>query len=893
MKHLGSNEEDALTYSEFFRKVSGNASLVPFAWQDSLAAETTCVDRLIRVPTGFGKTLGVFSTWLWHRVHNATESWPRRLVWCLPMRVLVEQTDAEVRAALSRLDLLWDEDEQHGGKVGVHLLMGGSDAGEWHLYPEHCAVLIGTQDMLLSRALNRGYGGAGRARWPVEFGLVNSDALWIMDEVQLMDVGLATSGQMQAFREEDVGRGKMIRPSHTWWMSATLQRSWLGKSPETADRSKTLAQTSIPPAERKGNLWDDVAKPLTIESIATTREIAEVVARAHVKPGRTEGPTVVVLNKVSDAVEVYEALRKNKLLASTELKLVHSRFRPHERAGWRQHFLNRNACGTGVDRIIVATQVIEAGVDISAAVLITALAPWPSLVQRFGRAARWGGKSDIIVLDQQPKDDKAAAPYTKDEIDASREALTQISDAASIHLEQFEETASELLPRLYPYEPRHLLLRGELEELFDITPDLSGADIDISRFIRSGDERDLQVFWQTVPMNQSPDRKLRASRAALCAVPFLKAREWLCGKEKNVSRLRKNMKAWVWDWLDGEWRVPERRDLYPGQVVLVSAECGGYDAEIGWSPASEEPVAVVPPANVDPEDFADSSQDDEALSAYPWQTIAVHGREVGRLAAEIGSRVTPNLASIFDLAGRWHDAGKAHEAFQNSIESASRPDRRDLAKAPQHAWLPLTRLYPDNEGKRRSGFRHELASTLALFGVLQRHQPDHEALLGPWKELLQAAGATAVEWRRPEYEASPLEEELLHLNAPEFDLLAYLVCSHHGKVRVSWHASPADQKAADDRLRLRGIRDGELLAPVLLATATTGNFELPATPLNLAAAAVGLNPHTGRGWTERVLTLLDQFGPFTLALYEAILRAADCRASRDCLGDPLLQGEAR
>lgn len=870
--------------------------MTPFEWQEGLAKEQDCVDRLIRIPTGFGKTLGVLSSWLWHRVQNESESWPRRLVWCLPMRVLVEQTDAEARAGLQRLGLLWDGVEPHAGKVGVHLLMGGADPGEWHLYPEHCAVLIGTQDMLLSRALNRGYGGSGRARWPVEFGLVNSDALWVMDEVQLMDVGLATSGQLQAFRAEDARGGKTIRPCHTWWMSATLQRSWLGKSPETASRSDTLAQTSIPLESRHGDLWDNVAKPLAVETIASPKAISDAVMRAHIETGRgAKGPTVVVLNKVSDALEVRAALWSNQLLGSTELRLVHSRFRPHERANWRQDFLNRAACGPGTDRIIVATQVIEAGVDISAAVLVTAIAPWPSLVQRFGRAARWGGSSRIIVMDQQPKDDKGAAPYTKDEIDAAREALTHLSDVAPIHLEIFEESAGALLPRLYPYTPRHLLLRGELEELFDIAPDLSGADIDISRFIRSGDERDLQVFWQGVPEDERPDRTLRPPRAALCAVPFLKARDWLCGKEtktSRVARLRNGMRAWVWDWLDGEWREPERRDLYPGQVVLVSAECGGYEAETGWDPESELSVGAVPPADVNLEDLADSSQDDEALSAYPWQTIVVHGREVGRLSSEIGSRVAPHLTTILDLAGRWHDAGKVHEAFQNSIESATRPERRDLAKAPQDAWLPLRKLYPDNDGRRRGGFRHELASTLALFGVLQRHQPDHEALLGPWRELLMVAGAPTAEWHRPNVEASPLEQEILRLSAPEFDLLAYLVCAHHGKVRLSWHASPADQKAVDDRLRLRGIRDGEVLPPVLLSTATGQSFELPSTTLNLAPASVGLNPYTGRGWTERVLTLVDRYGPFTLAFYESILRAADCRASRDFVGDPLLQGEA-
>jgi CRISPR-associated endonuclease/helicase Cas3 len=41
--------------------------------------------------------------------------------------------------------LLWDEKpEARKGKVGVHVLMGGKDAGEWDIYPEENAILIGT-----------------------------------------------------------------------------------------------------------------------------------------------------------------------------------------------------------------------------------------------------------------------------------------------------------------------------------------------------------------------------------------------------------------------------------------------------------------------------------------------------------------------------------------------------------------------------------------------------------------------------------------------------------------------------------------------------------------------------------------------------------------------------
>ena len=787
-----------------------------------------------------------------------------------------------------------DEHSQGDGKVGVHLLMGGANSGEWQIYPEHYAVMIGTQDMLLSRAMNRGY-AAPRARWPMEFGLLNQDCLWVMDEVQLMDVGLATSGQLQAFRGECDSVGKSLRPCFTWWMSATLQAHWLAKSPDTAAVLAKLPETRILPADRAGHLWDDVSKPCELLPAMDEKAFARLIVDRHIESGNGgDGPTLVVINTVERATRIAEAVRCDKRLkgAGTDVRLVHSRFRPAEREQWLEMFLNKSACVPGTDRIVVATQVIEAGVDVSAGVLLTELAPWPSLVQRFGRCARWGGTARVFVIDLNPKDDKSPAPYSKGELDAARSALAHLSDVAPLHLEAFEESHPELLPGLYPYDPPHLLLRHELHELFDTTPDLSGADIDISRFIRSGEERDLHVFWAEVPEKEGPPANLRPSREALCAVPFLKLREWLCGDRKSKPLLKEfRKKVWVWDWLAGAWKfATEAREFYPGQTVLLAVECGGYDQNMGWSPKSKfnaPLIATDPPTG---QEKADSAQDDESLSeTVRWQTIATHGQQVGREAASIGRCLADSYAGLLDLAGRWHDAGKVHEAFNGSIVAADRPDRPDLAKAPKTAWKRGRALYPMPDGSRRPGFRHELASTLALFGVLRRHQPDHPALLGPWRELLEAAGMPPEIAPTPVVPPTPLECEILNLDAARFDLLAYLVCSHHGKVRLAWHACTADQTATRGRLRIRGIDDCENLPAVLLVAGDGELHRLPATSLDLAPAAAGLNPKTGAGWTERVLGLLDRHGPFTLAWLEALLRAADQRASRIPDPDPLLE----
>jgi CRISPR-associated endonuclease/helicase Cas3 len=884
-----------MRYDDFFQEFTGGCT--PWDWQQRLAKAHLCGNQTLRVPTGFGKTLGVVGSWLWHRVKRNDDGWPRRLVWCLPMRVLVEQTGEEVRAALGRLDLLWDDTGDHSDKVGVHTLMGGSEPGSWHQYPEQFAVIIGTQDMLLSRALNRGY-AVPRARWPMDFGLLSQDALWVMDEVQLMDVGLATSAQLQAFRDDDTAAGKAIRPCRTWWMSATLQPDWLAKSPDTQVLVRDIEATAIPAEARTGRLWDSVFKPFEQETVANVRALAGMIRDRHLESGRGEaGPTLVVMNTVDRAVEVWEALTKDAALAGTDRRLIHSRFRPYERSAWQADFLNRAACGPHTDRIIVATQVIEAGVDISSDLLVTESAPWPNLVQRFGRCARWGGRGHVLIVKIESV--KTTLPYDQPAVTAAEDALRILASGSlegppqvsPLSLERFEEAYPELLPELYPYAPAHLLLRHELDELFDTTPDLSGADIDISRFIRSGDERDLHVFWAAVdPKARAPATDVKPARDALCAVPFLKARDWLF-KTKSDAFLP-GKRAWVWDFQDGAWRTAKRNDLYPGQTLLVAADSGGYEPTRGFWPGSG-PVMPVAADPVPLDAQADATQDDESLSAYDWKTIATHGRETGELARSIARILAPEHAELLGLGGRWHDGGKVHLAFRGSIRGdPPEADRDDLAKAPKAAWPTRSNLYRMPDGSRRPGFRHELASTLALFGVLQRRNPTHTALLGPWINLIEQAGLGSSRnalQRQPPPPSTPLEDEILALEAHDFDLLAYLVCAHHGKLRMAWHAAKSDQCANDSVLRIRGIRHGERLPAVPLCATDGTPHELPETIIDLAPSAAGISPTTGAAWTDRVLGLLDRHGPFSLAWLEAILRAADQRASQLSTRDPLLE----
>jgi len=899
----------AASFGTFFGQAFGDDTR-PHDWQARLALDPVCSNRLIRIPTGFGKTAGVTIAWLWNRVHGGRNDWPRRLVLCLPMRTLVEQTERAVQEWLNRAAI--------PPRPLVHVLLGGLSPSDWHLEPEQNAVLIGTQDMLLSRALNRGY-GSGRARWPMEYGLLNVDCLWVMDEIQLMDVGLATSAQLQGFANTDEHDNKLPRPRRTWWMSATLQREWLCRAPALT-LVDSLPIIQLEPPEQTGPLWT-VEKPIRVEKIPAADDLkaqawAKVVAHCH---DATEGGiTLAVTNTVKSAVALHAALEKtNRLPVGVDLRLVHSRFRGAERRQWAAEFLGREHCTRGKNRIIVATQVVEAGVDISADALVTELAPWACLIQRFGRCARYGGKGQILVVDRRHSDGSSRRiKYEIAEVNAAAEAISLLGAAAGPSaLDIFEKSQEQkneqsLLPRLYPYAPLHVLTRRELLDLFDTGPDLTGADIDISRFVREGDDRDVTVWWWPVPENQkSPHPRLRPAHDALCRVPVGEAREWLfpgeqsaddgqSGDEAGSVSKKARPRAWVWSYVDAVWQQIQKSDVYPGQTILVDANAGGYDIHIGFTgQAGSVPVEPGHATVMGASDAADSADEQEDLSeglgdsSRQYKTIATHGAEVAiegqKIASALGLRETIFEKAI-ELAGIAHDVGKAHPAFAGAIRDRNGiPLETALAKAPKGRWHGIRNLYDHSPLGKRPAFRHELASALALFELVWRAHPNHPALQGGREELLDA---TVGPRELPEPDERILQPpgiltDLIGLDETALNLCMYFVMSHHGKVRATLPMSPKDQQNAgrDGSLPIRGVREGDEIPALVLADARRQEFELPRVELRLDPARLGLSRRYGPSWVERVLALRQHYGSFQLAWLEALMRAADVRASQIAL----------
>ena len=97
-------------------------------------------------------------------------------------------------------------------------------------------------------------------------------------------------------------------------------------------------------------------------------------------------------------------------------------------------------------------------------------------------------------------------------------------------------------------------------------------------------------------------------------------------------------------------------------------------------------------------------------------------------------------------------------------------------------------------------------------------------------------------------------------------------------MRVSWTSTPLDQESGHGGIA--GVCAGDVIPPSELAAADGSRTTLPALRLSLALAEMGIDARFGASWADRVTRLIERHGPTNLAWLEALLRAADWRASQ-------------
>jgi CRISPR-associated endonuclease/helicase Cas3 len=811
------------TFAELFRRATGSE---PYGFQARIARDG--LPDLIEAPWGAGTT-GVVLAWLWRRLYGPDPGRPaRRLIYALPQRSLTEQVSAEVRGWLANLALTDD--------VSLHVAMGArwETEGEWRDDLHKPAIVIGTTDGLVSKALNRAL-GMSRAIFPIDFALVTNGAHWVIDEPELSPQATTTMRQLAAF----AARLGTAEPFGLTCLSTAAKR-----------------QIHILGIERTGALGTRLAALRAVRRLPVDPGDHQALATAVLERHRPGALTLVVVNTVDAAQRLYRQLRVD----ATDCTLLHARFRGIERVG-------RLAGATGQPgqpgdrglsggRIVVTTQVVEAGLDLDAELLVTEAAPWPSLIQRAGHCNRGG----LLIADAEvwwlPPPDPF--PYQQEDIDATERELGR--------LEGERLTIDDLTARDVPRGRGRLTVirQSDLARLFDTSPDPSGNDVDIAPCLRDAGDRDaedldVEVAWATwtAGADAAPDPEIRVPAVEYrCRVPI-----------GDVVALSRDRAVWRFDRAAGGWarvtQQPASRPR-PGEVLLVSAADGGYDPETGFDPAAPGPVPDSPEL-LTPDELAErlalaaaeaalltdgvADAEDDADEAEPrrWQSLDEHSEQVrdqaAALLAVLAPSIPPEAARSAIVAGYLHDLGKAHEIWQNAICA--------LADDEEKAGIEAGRPWAKSGGNgallfaHGVAFRHELASLLLIDGPL---------------------AALAAE-------------------SPDPDLTKYLVLAHHGKLRVqvrehlapaplpvppvpAAHALQSEGQPSDNVIR--GLRQGATSTiPAMLGQ--------PATTLTVDLDQFLLDGDNA--WTRTVTRLRDRYGPFILAYLETVVRVADWRAS--------------
>ncbi len=322
---------------------------------------------ILQAPTGAGKTMAAMLPFLDAIEHG--RDFPHKCLYAVPMRVLANQFVEEYRGKVRRAG--------RDDRIRVEI-----QTGEQPDDPRlEAALTFATIDQVLSSFLLAPY-SLPRRLSNLNAGAVAASYL-VFDEFHLFDPlsTLPTTLEML----------KMLRGVAPFLlMTATFSGDMLAGLAGVLDAvvvpEDDAARRALQalPSQQKVRRYYVAEGPLCAEA---------VLAQHHAR-------TLVVCNVVDRAQALFETLRDHPGRGDAQVLLLHSRFLPEDRK--RIEGRIREVFGKDGDHsesfVLVATQVVEVGLDITCRALHTELAPANALLQRAGRCARYAGEAGDVFI---------------------------------------------------------------------------------------------------------------------------------------------------------------------------------------------------------------------------------------------------------------------------------------------------------------------------------------------------------------------------------------------------------------------------------------------------------------------------------------------------------------
>jgi CRISPR-associated endonuclease/helicase Cas3 len=410
-----------------FKELTNNE---PFPWQEKLFEdfEQNKFPKDCIIPTGLGKT-SIMAIWLLslasHAQRNIVSGFPRRLIYVVNRRTVVDQSTEEAKqllSALSTKEALIPVKESlqslttyyPNEPLTISTLRGQfADNGEWRNDPSRPAIIAGTVDMIGSRLLFSGYGCGYKSR-PLHAGFLGQDSLLIHDEAHLEP---AFQKLVEAVKSEQ-GRNCDPYPLQVMALTATSRSGQEEPFKLTEqDRDNETVKKRI--TAKKG---------IAFKEIKDSKKIGIEIADFAENTYRNSNQAILIfLNTLEDVKKAAEALHKKKqqvqILISTQRGLERDKLAESDPI-FARFMKNPKVPAREGTVYLLCTSAGEVGINISGDHLVCDAVPIERMIQRFGRVNRFGeGDANIDIFYCKSKQSKTSQEVQVDnEVDKSEDS---------------------------------------------------------------------------------------------------------------------------------------------------------------------------------------------------------------------------------------------------------------------------------------------------------------------------------------------------------------------------------------------------------------------------------------------------------------------------------------
>ena len=407
-------------FDEFYRAINRRE---PFPWQSRLANHIASIGRWcteVGIPTGLGKTacLDIAVWWLASQAtcDPALRIAPTRIWWVVNRRLLIDSTfehAEKIEKTLSDPESadLRREDREIVTTVGNRLRsiagnpkakplqvirLRGGVASRRPTDPSQPTIILSTLPMYGSRLLFRGYGSSRKMR-SIDAAMAGTDSLILLDEAHLTPhLRTLCSAISDCTRHiNSILNEARSGPTLVQLTATGDQINEERFTLDDEDRRHPVVRERL-----------DAVKllELRVKTTRNERHLAEATCDL-LQNASTWSTCVVFVNTPKTARKVFSRLRS--LMKRAEILLITGRMREREAERIRKRILHPvrgmlASCDTFSERnshlIVVATQTLEVGADIDAEYLVTEQCGIRALTQRLGRLNRLGRFKDSVAV---------------------------------------------------------------------------------------------------------------------------------------------------------------------------------------------------------------------------------------------------------------------------------------------------------------------------------------------------------------------------------------------------------------------------------------------------------------------------------------------------------------